>query len=46
MFVKAVCKVYEMRMDDLLVDVETFSLRRKETLLVLQGEFQQHNWKS
>ena len=33
------CKMYEMKMNNLLVDVEIFSLCRKETLI--QAEFQQ-----
>ena len=38
---KDVCKMYEMKMNNLVVDVEIF---RKETLF--QAEFQQHMWSS
>ena len=36
--------MYEMKMSNLLADVEIFSLCRKETLF--QAEFQQYKWKS
>ena len=42
--VKDVCEMYEMKMNNLLFDVEIFSLCRKETLF--QAEFEQHKWKS
>ena len=35
------CEMYEMKMNNLLVDVEIFSLCRKEILF--EGEFQQYN---
>ena len=37
---KDVCKMYEIKMNNLLVDVEIFSLCSKETLS--QAEFQQN----
>ena len=42
--VKDVCKMYEMKMDNLLVVVEILSFRRKEA--PFQAEFQQYKWKS
>ena len=43
-FFMFVCKMYEMKLNNLLVDVEIFSLCRKKTLF--QAEFQQYKWKS
>ena len=37
------CRMYEMKMNNLLVNVKIFSLCSKETLF--QAEFQQYKWK-
>ena len=39
-----VCQMYEMNTNNMLVDVEIFSLCREETLF--QAEFQQYKWNS